>query len=129
MATWPELVAFIRAHYKVAESTNGALTLHFRTEADRSQTVMVFNTPLQTGEEWIQIESPIGKLDAIDLRAALKEIGSTVCGGLASTGQFLTFRHAVPLANLDSNEFQRPLNLVVNTADRLEKKLTGADDC
>jgi hypothetical protein len=40
----------------------------------------------------------------------------------------LTIRHAVPLANLNINEFERPLSLVTNTADQLERQLTGADE-
>lgn len=47
----------------------------------------------------------------MDLSRALKEIGETVCGGMALMGKLVTFRHAVPLLNLNINEFERPLLL------------------
>jgi hypothetical protein len=39
----------------------------------------------------------------------------------------LIYRHAVPLANLDVNEFERPLELVTLAADRLEHSISGGD--
>jgi hypothetical protein len=33
----------------------------------------------------------------------------------------------VPLANLDINEFERPLHLITVAADQLEKDLVGGD--
>ena len=37
-------------------------------------------------------------------------------------------RHAVPLANLDLNEFNHPLSIVTGSADELEEMLTGRDE-
>ena len=41
---------------------------------------------------------------------------------------YVTLRHAVPLANVDANEFEVPMKLVLHSADVLERKLTGADN-
>jgi hypothetical protein len=104
------------------------IKLLFETGNMRSQVVLLWRLTLAGGhEEWVLIESPIGVLGKVDLRKAVQEVGETVCGGLASMGEFVTFRHAVPLLNLNINEFERPLLLVTTTADDLEKLLTGGD--
>ena len=50
-----------------------------------------------------------------------------VCGGVAVINDVVIFRHSVPLANLDVNEFERPLHLVTMAADYLETQVTGLD--
>jgi hypothetical protein len=128
MTAWPDLVKYVRANYKIADETPTSMKLIFDTGHLRSQVVMLWYETLGDGaEEWLQIESPFAEVDEVDVRKALTEIGRTVCGGLAVIGDVLTIRHAVPLANLNINEFERPLTLVTNTADRLEAQLAGGD--
>jgi hypothetical protein len=128
MTAWQDLVKYVRANYKIADETPTSIKLIFDTGHLRSQVVMLWYETLGDGaEEWLQIESPFAEVDKIDIRKALTEIGRTICGGLAVIGDVLTIRHAVPLANLNINEFERPLALVTNTADRLEAQLAGGD--
>src|SRR5262245_24956512 len=94
----------------------------------RTQLVFLSHFQLMDGEEdWLQIESPFADLGTVDLQQALEEIGNTVCGGAAISAGHVTFRHSMPLENLDINEFTRPLLLVTTTADRLERTLVGGD--
>ena len=78
-------------------------------------------------EEWIEIESPIGRFGEISLADALEKTSNMVCGNLGKTGDHVTLVHSAPIENLDVNEFERPLRLIVTSADRLERELTGAD--
>jgi hypothetical protein len=78
-------------------------------------------------EEWVQIESPFGRLDSVDLRGAVEATRETVCGGIGAMGELATVRHAMPLLNLDINELERPLILVTSTADNLERQFQGGD--
>jgi hypothetical protein len=95
----------------------------------RSQIVFLWRMSLlDETEDWVQIESPFGRLDSVDLRGAIDSIGNTVCGGIAAWNEFATIRHSVPLLNLDINEFERPLVLVTTTADRLERQFQGGDE-
>ncbi|MEU5909679.1 hypothetical protein [Micromonospora sp. NPDC047527] len=128
MATWADLTSYIRSNYKIAEERPGLIKLVFETGNLRSQVVLIWHLTLADAEEeWVQIESSFGDLGSVNLARALQEIGNTVCGGMALTGDLVTFRHAVPLLNLNINEFERPLALVTTTADHLEHLLTGAD--
>jgi hypothetical protein len=128
MASWGALNAYIHSNYKVADESQGMIKLVFELRDGRSQMVLVERSTLLEGlEEWAIIESPFGRIDQVDTRAAIREVGDNVCGGIASSGDFITFRHSVPLANLDPNEFERPLQLVTTTADRLEVMFSGGD--
>jgi hypothetical protein len=129
MATWSDLVVYVRANYRVAEEKPNMLHMVFDTGNLRSQMVFLWRQSLMDGqEEWVQIESPFAEVGSVDLRRALEEVGGVVCGGAAINGGHLLVRHAVPLANLNINEFERPLGLVTTTADRLERELDGGGD-
>jgi hypothetical protein len=128
MATWSDVVAYVRSNYKIAEEKPNSLKLIFETGNLRSQVVLLWHLTLNDGsEDWVQIESPFGELGSVDLTAAVQMIGNTVCGGMAHVGNLVTFRHSLPLLNLNINELERPLALVTTTADNLERELTGGD--
>lgn len=128
MATWRDFRAFVKANYEVTQEQPDMLQLIFETENDRSQVVYLWYRRLMKGtEDWIIIESPFARVEQIDLQAALEEAGRLICGGVVIQGNFAAYRHAVPLANLDVNEFKRPLQLVTLSADRLEQMLFGED--
>ena len=129
MASWQNLVDYVKANYKVDDERDGFMKLLFETDEGRSQVVLLWRAALMDGaEEWVQIESAFGKADSVDLDAALKAIGEMVVGGAAIINDHVFFRHSVPLENLDMNEFERPFMLVTMTADRLESQLGQGDD-
>ena len=128
MATWSELAGYVRSNYKIADEKPNMIQMIFETGSLRSQIVFLWRQTLMNGdEEWLQIESPIAELGSVNLQKLLEEIGNVVCGGAAIASGHVTIRHAVPLANLNINEFERPLILVTTTADHLEHKFVGSD--
>ena len=128
MTTWNDLKTYVHSHYKIADEQDNMIKLIFETRDMRSQVVVLWHLTLSgNGEEWVQIESPFGELGSIDLTAALQAVGNTVCGGMALFGNMVTFRHSLPLADLNIAEFESPLALVTTTADQLEKTLVGGD--
>lgn len=128
MASWKELRDHVAANYKIADERDRMIRLLFDAGNNRSQVVFLWHHALRDGtEDWVQIESPIGDLANVPFIPLMREVDKTLCGGIGATGDIVTYRHSVPLENLDLNEFERPLMLVVMTADRLEHKLVGAD--
>jgi hypothetical protein len=128
MTTWNDLLGYVHSNYKIADERPDMIKLIFETGSLRSQVVILWHMTLaNSNEEWVQIESPFGELGSLDLAAALQAVGNTVCGGMALFGNLVTFRHSLPLDNLNINEFESPLALVTTTADQLEKTLTGGD--
>jgi hypothetical protein len=129
MATWSDLKSYVHNTYKVADEGDDMIKLVFEFSDLRSQVVLIWHLTLAgSGEQWLQIESPVGEIGLIDLAAALQHVSGTVCGGLALYGNLVTFRHSVPLEDLSIAEFESPLRLVTGTADNMEKALTGGRD-
>lgn len=132
MASWQQLKQYIYEKYVVSQDIEVGLKLEFTGPEDRSQLVFVTHQRLMDGtEDWVTIESPVGRVDQVDVRRALVEAGKLVCGGLGAAladPDILVLRHAVPLQNLDLNEFERPFQLLIGTADEFEFELTGGRD-
>jgi hypothetical protein len=127
MASWNDLSAYVHRTYKIADENENMIKLVFETGNLRSQVVVLWHMTLSDGEEWVQVESPFAEIGSVNLAQALQHVGNTVCGGMALLGNMVTFRHSLPLANLNINEFESPLMLVTKTADDLENALVGGD--
>ncbi|WP_246154275.1 hypothetical protein [Saccharopolyspora hirsuta] len=141
MATWEDLAAFVRAEYAVAEDleteteyriiedSDDEIRVLVEYEDDRSQIVIICREELDGREDWVQVVSVIGRAADVDLQKLLWELGqvSVVCGAVI-VGEHVLLRHAVPLLNLDINEFTDPLNFVAETADHLEEMFFRDDD-
>jgi hypothetical protein len=84
--------------------------------------------PGPDGADLIEISSPVGWADKVDLRHLLELAGTTTVGGAAVVDGVALLKHAVPLADLSIlEEFERPLTLVVAHADAFERELTQTD--
>src|SRR3954454_7249948 len=123
MATWGDLVAFVRSEYQVIDLTADEVSIHVEFDDERSQVIWISHEVLDGKEDWVQIASPCGLASKVDLPALLKEVGhTTVVGGVAIMGEHVVLRHALPLENLDINEFTDPLTLLAGTVDTLEEQ-------
>ncbi|WP_137814637.1 hypothetical protein [Gandjariella thermophila] len=133
MATWEDLVTYIRRSYEVIRVEPDEIRINIRwgteeDEEERTQMVVVAREVLD-GQEWVQLAAPFARVDEVALHAVLSEIGNTtVVGGAVVMGDYLVFRHSLPLVNLDINEFVDPLELVTGSADLLERHFIGRDD-
>lgn len=135
LASWDELVAYIRRSYDVIryEPDEVRIRVSFaRDDEDilgRRQIMVVAHEILDQREDWVQIATPFARIEQVDLQEVLTEVGDTiVVGGVALMGDYLVLRHSLPLINLDINEFTDPLDLVASGAEQLERRFTGRDD-
>lgn len=129
MATWTDLVGYLRTNYKIAQDKDDYLHLIFNVGDERSQVVAVSKGTMQASDdEWAIITSQFGSAINGNLVAILKEASTYVVGGVVAHGDNLAIRHSVPLSRLDLNEFEEPFKLVLNMADLLEEKFFGGDD-
>ncbi|WP_197319879.1 hypothetical protein [Saccharomonospora sp. NB11] len=129
MATWDDLVAYVRQTYDVIREEDDEIRVRLTYEDQRTQDVVIVHEILDRKEDWVQIATPFARVDEVDLHAVLTEIGNTlVVGGAVVMGDYLVLRHSLPLLNLDINEFIDPLELVTGSAEMLEEQFTGRDD-
>ena len=129
MASWDDLVAYVRSEYQVIDDQPEEIRIEIEYEDEgRSQVIMICREVLDKREEWVQVASICGRVSEVDLRKLLEEIGltSVVCGAVIM-GDHVVLRHSLPLENLDINEFIDPLNFVAGTADHLEEVFFGGD--
>lgn len=128
MASWNELRSHIAANYKINEDKGDLLSMLFAEDGRTQVTLVGLAGNTNTGEQWVQISSPIGPVGRVDLLAAARSAFDWLCGGIVVVGDLVYLHHSAPLANLDINEFARPLTVVTSGADALEKQLLGTDD-
>jgi hypothetical protein len=128
VTTWTDVINYVRTRHEVLEETDGWLRFRLDAEDDRTQQVTVHHVPDADGVAWVEISSPVGRADAIDLRRLLELAGTSIVGGAAVVDGVALLKHTVPLADLSvREEFERPLTLVAAHADTLEHELTKTD--
>jgi hypothetical protein len=128
VATWGDLVAFVRSEFHVTRVEPDEIRIQLEFDDERRQQVIVQREVLDKREEWVQIASPCGKAAEVNLFALLTELGNAaVVGGAVIMGDYVVIRHSLPLENLDINEFVDPMTLLAGTADELEEMFTGGD--
>lgn len=128
VTTWTDVINYVRARYEVLEETDGWLRFRLDTPEDRTQQVAVHHVPEGHGVAWIEISSPVGRVDEIDPWRLLELAGTSIVGGAAVVDGVALLKHTVPLADLSvREEFERPLALIVASADAFEHELTQAD--
>lgn len=127
MAGWDDLVSYVRVRYEVMRQSGDELWFNLPTTGDRTQLVVVRRATGADGEPWAQIASPICKVDDADLDELLQLAAVSVVGGLVAVEGVAMFRHSVPLDEGAVSGFDLSFHLVVDTADRLEEQVTGAD--
>ncbi len=130
MTTWTDVINYVRARYEILEETDDWLRFRLETEADRTQQVAVRHVPAGEADRvaWIEISSPVGRADVIDLHRLLELAGTSIVGGAAVVDGVALLKHTLPLEDLSvREEFERPLALLVARADALEHELTRVD--
>jgi len=131
VTTWTDVINYVRTRYEVLEETDGWLRFRLDTEAGRTQQVAVHHVhegDSEDGVAWVEISSPVGRADTIDLRRLLDLAGTSLVGGAAVVDGVALLKHTLPLEDLSvREEFERPLALLVARADELEHELTRAD--
>lgn len=128
MANWQTVREYIAGNYTIKEDTGDLLTLGFTLQNGRTHMVLVGLLGNDIVGEWASIEAPIGKVNEVDLNAALASVSEKVVGGLSATGEWLVVRDTFPLADLSVGELEMPLQLVLTIADELEGNLLGVDN-
>jgi hypothetical protein len=129
VTTWIDVINFVRTRYEVLEESDGWLRFRLAGPDDRTQQVTAHHVEELHGGAWVEISSPVGWADKIDLRRLLELAGTSAVGGAAVVDGVALLKHTVPLEDLSIEiEFERPLKSVVARADALEHELTKSDE-
>jgi hypothetical protein len=122
VTTWIDVFNYVRTEYEIMEEMDD--WLRFRLDKGEQQ-VTVHHLTDAGGSSWVEISSPVGRADMIDLRRLLELAGTSIVGGAAVVDGVALLKHTVPLADLSvREEFEHPLRLVAANADAFERRLT-----
>jgi hypothetical protein len=128
VTTWTDVINYVRLRYEVMEDTDGWVRFRLDTQEDRNQQVTVHHVTGDDHVDWVEISSPVGWADKIDLRKFLELSGASIIGGAAVVDGVALLKHTVPLEDLSvQQEFAAPLTALVHRADAMERELTSAD--
>ncbi len=127
MASWDELMSYVRVRYEIMRQENEELWFDLPTTGERHQRVAVRLVTGEDGHPWAQIRSAVGHVEQLDLVRLLELAAKPVTGGVVSEDGLVLFRHSIPLGDTALDGFERPFRLVVGVADHLEEELTGLD--
>jgi hypothetical protein len=127
VASWDDLVSYVRVRYEVMRQAGDELWFNLPTTGERTQLVVVRRVTGDDGHPWAQIASPVAKPGDVDLEAVLRRAAQSVVGGVVVTDDVVVFRHSIPLEESVFAAFDRSFHLVVEVADRLEEEHTGTD--
>ena len=128
MATWGQVTLLLKTVYDVLRDSTESIDVQVPTGDGRTQVVTV--RYVDQGDDdgsWVVLESPVARLEDVDVACALEMSEDLLAGGLSKRLEFLTVIHAAPLKTLDAQDLSRPLTLVARSADRLERGLVGQD--
>ena len=141
MATWDDLLSYVRVRYEIMRQADGELWFNLPTAGDRTQLVVVrrvhereARTTAQAAavasrdNEWAQISSPIARTVDLDLAKLLELASASPVGGVVAQDGVAVFRHSISLRDSGLDGFEFPFRQVVHLADELEQELTGADE-
>ena len=128
MATWREVVGYLSSKYHIDQTDPTTISMVFDVGGGRSQVVLVFGVALENPDlAHAAFFSPFaeeGQISAQQLVACLNDSNAL---GIAKVGSYYGYMNVAPLANLDANEIEWPLDLVTNFADMRENSLGLGD--
>jgi hypothetical protein len=128
VTSWVDVINYVRLRHEVLEESEDWLRFRLDTAGERTQQVTLHHLPDLDGVEWVEISSPVGRADGVDLLRFLELAGSPEVGGAAVVDGLALLKHVVPLEDLSvREEFERPLTLLVGRADAMEHELTRKD--
>lgn len=127
MASWRDLQGYVRHRFEVIQDNPSWLQVVVPTHSGRVQSVYIWHRQPRRREDWVLLASPFAEINQVDVKQALTVAGQIAPAGVGLVGRQLAIRHALPLANMDPNELEDPVEIITEAADELERALRDGD--
>jgi len=126
VATWQDVQNLLKNRYVLAEDRQNLMALDFECDGGRVQRILV--SPFTAlGKSWILFRSRVCERSRLDPAEALRRNSGFAVGFLALADDFYEIVYTTLLETLDVDELAIPLRALSDTADALERELTGTD--
>jgi hypothetical protein len=123
MAEWASVERYIKSEYVVAHQEGKWINLDFDMGNGRSQMMTVTHVG-----PFIQFVSPFGHLSEVDIREVfllMREEGIVL--GITCVDDMLVVTHSQLLHTVDEEEVDAGIQIVVQAAETLERRLSFQD--
>ena len=123
MADWASVEKYIKGKYVVAEQDGDWLFLDFDLGQGRGQRVMITTTG-----NLVQFLSPFATLDDVSIEQVFAAMrAESILFGITGVNDMLLVTHSQLLDTADQEEVDFGIQLVTDSADRLERLLSRRD--
>jgi len=126
MATWADVYNHLTSNYRLAVNENNMLALDFECDGGRAQRILISNFDA-LGKSWILFRSRVCEKNRLNPEEALRRNAGFAVGFLALSEDYYEIVYTTQLNTLDIDELELPLHALTDTADQLERELTGTD--
>jgi hypothetical protein len=126
MVNWDTLKDFIKKNYQAKNDDGKSINIEQAFESGRTQLVNVSKHEIDD-KVWVHILSRVGTIAADKLNEALELLYKQRIGGLVQVNGKHFVRHCIPIDDLSTEEFDKPMRHVAAVADALEEKYIGTD--
>jgi hypothetical protein len=128
MTTWAELKSHINKNYSSQNLDDNLVKIVFNIDGKRSQTVLVEAAGADSSADgWIKFQSPIGKIDEVDVKEAAARVANLFVG-IVIEADLVWVTNATQLKDVDLDKLDELYLAVTFVADFLEEHLTGKDN-
>ena len=129
MASWNDVVNFLNENYTLDEDDDEDIpSITFDVGDNRIQTVMFIPLEDENNNVWLEILSPIGKVNYKYIDDILEYLERQICGGLVKIKENYYIRHTMPIDDLSTEELVSPMEQIALIADVIEEKFVGEDN-
>ena len=123
MAEWASVEQYIKQKYVVSQQDGKWLFLDFDMGQERGQRVMITTTG-----NLIQFLSPFANLDEVSIEQVFAAMrAESILFGITGVNDMLLVTHSQLLDTADQEEVDFGIQLVTDSADRLERLLSRQD--
>ncbi len=126
MASWSDVQNHLRSRYVLTEDQPNLIALDFECAGGRSQKILI-SAFAALNKHWVLFRSRVCERDRLDPEEALRRNSVFAVGFLALADNFYEIVYTTQLETLDIDELEIPLRVLTDTADELERELTGMD--
>lgn len=126
MATWEDVKTHLRTKFQIMQEDRSYVVLNFSLSQNRTQRIVI-NSFEAMNKRWLLFRSRVCERARLDPEEALRRNSSFAVGFLALSEGFYEVVYTVQLDTLEVDELLIPIYALVDTADQLERELTGGD--
>jgi hypothetical protein len=123
MTTGNDIINYLKSNYDAKDEGNNLYSIQRSWTDGRSQLVLV-----AVQDKFVSISSPVAKLEDVNLDKLVKLVSGVSACGVRIIGDWVMISNVGFVDTMDALELDVPIIAISETADEIEKAITGGAD-